>query len=165
MHLFHHPQYSIQSWNVDFFLNWALWDMEQVHPGVWIMTITMVHPYFSISEVNLLCTLHYNAVIMGALASQITSLTAVYTTVYSRRRSKKTSTFRVCGPCAGNSRSCVRCVISLQPCLGLDCTACSCVYWSPPACHRRYLRPLHSILMWPHCKKIRYPLTRCSVKC
>ena len=32
---------------------------------------------------------HYNAVIMGAIASQITSLTIVYSTVYWRRRSKK----------------------------------------------------------------------------
>ena len=33
--------------------------------------------------------LHYNDVIMGAMASQITSLTSVHSTVYSRRRSKK----------------------------------------------------------------------------
>ena len=32
---------------------------------------------------------HYNDVIMSAMASQITSLTSVYSTVYSRRRSKK----------------------------------------------------------------------------
>ena len=32
---------------------------------------------------------HYNDVIMGAMASQITSLTTVYSTVYSNRRSKK----------------------------------------------------------------------------
>ena len=34
---------------------------------------------------------HYNDVIMSAMASQITSLSIVYSTVYSRRRSKKTS--------------------------------------------------------------------------
>ena len=33
---------------------------------------------------------HYNDVIMGAVASQNTSLTMVYSSVYSRRRSKKT---------------------------------------------------------------------------
>ena len=33
--------------------------------------------------------LHYNDVIRGAMASQITSLTSVHSTVYSRRRSKK----------------------------------------------------------------------------
>ena len=46
---------------------------------------------------------HYNDVIMTALASQITSLTIVYSTVYSRRRSKKTSKLRVTGLCSGNS--------------------------------------------------------------
>ena len=40
---------------------------------------------------------------MSTMASQITSLTIVYSTVYSRIRSKKTSKFRVTGLCAGNS--------------------------------------------------------------
>ena len=40
---------------------------------------------------------------VGAMVSQITSLTIVYSTVYSRRRSKKTSKHRVTGLCAGNS--------------------------------------------------------------
>ena len=44
---------------------------------------------------------HYNDVIMSALVSQITSLTIVYSIVYSRRRSKKTSKLRVTGLCAG----------------------------------------------------------------
>ena len=46
---------------------------------------------------------HYNDVIMSAMASQITNLTIVYSTVYSRRRSKKTSKLRVTGLCVGNS--------------------------------------------------------------
>ena len=46
---------------------------------------------------------HYNDVIMSALASQITSLTIVYSTVYLRRGSKKTSKLRVTGLCEGNS--------------------------------------------------------------
>ena len=46
---------------------------------------------------------HNNDVIMSTMASQITSLTIVYSTVYSRRRSKKKSKLRVTGPCAGNS--------------------------------------------------------------
>ena len=46
---------------------------------------------------------YYNDVIMGAMASQIISLTIVCSTVYSRRRSKKTSKLRVTGLCAGNS--------------------------------------------------------------
>ena len=42
---------------------------------------------------------------MGATASQLTSLTIVFSTVYAdrRRRSKKTSKLRVTGLCAGNS--------------------------------------------------------------
>ena len=40
---------------------------------------------------------------MGAMVSQITSLTIVCSTVYSRRRSKKASKLRVTGFCAGNS--------------------------------------------------------------
>ena len=38
------------------------------------------------------------------MASEITSLTIVYSTVYSRRRSKKTSKLRVTGLCAGIHR-------------------------------------------------------------
>ena len=39
---------------------------------------------------------------MGAMASQITSLTIVYSTVYSGADKKKTSKLRVTGLCAGN---------------------------------------------------------------
>ena len=46
---------------------------------------------------------HWNDVIMSAMASQITSLTTVYSTVYLWRRSKKTAKLRVTGFCAGNS--------------------------------------------------------------
>ena len=45
----------------------------------------------------------YNDVKMSAMAFQITSLTIVYSTVYSRRRWKKTSKLRVTGLCEGNS--------------------------------------------------------------
>ena len=47
--------------------------------------------------------IHYSDVIMGAMVSQITILTIVYSTVYSRHKSKKTSKLRVTGLCAGNS--------------------------------------------------------------
>ena len=40
---------------------------------------------------------------MGSNASQITNLTIVHSTVYSRSRSKKTLKFRVTGLCVGNS--------------------------------------------------------------
>ena len=46
---------------------------------------------------------HYDDVIMGAMASEITGFTIVYSTVYSRRRSKKTSKLRVTGLCEKNS--------------------------------------------------------------
>ena len=41
--------------------------------------------------------LHYSAVIMGAMASQITSLTIVSINLYSAAYKKKTSKFRVTG--------------------------------------------------------------------
>ena len=41
---------------------------------------------------------HYYDVLMSAIASQITSLTIVYSTIYSRHRSKKTSKPRVTWP-------------------------------------------------------------------
>ena len=40
---------------------------------------------------------------MGEMASQITSLTIVYSTVYSDANKKKTSKLRVAGLCEGNS--------------------------------------------------------------
>ena len=46
---------------------------------------------------------HNNDVIMSAMASQITSLTIVYSIVYSGHKSKKTSKLCVTGLCAGNS--------------------------------------------------------------
>ena len=46
---------------------------------------------------------HYSDVIMGSMASQITSLSIVYSTVYSRCRSKKISKLCVTGLCWGNS--------------------------------------------------------------
>ena len=50
-----------------------------------------------------LVEVHYNEVIMSEMAPQIISLTIVNSTVYSRRRSKKTSKSRVTGLCEGNS--------------------------------------------------------------
>ena len=53
--------------------------------------------------VNGWATIHYNDVIMGAIASQINSLTTVYSIVYSGADKKKTSRLRVAGLCAGKS--------------------------------------------------------------
>ena len=52
---------------------------------------------------TVLSILHYNDVIMGMMASKITSLTILYSIVYSRCRSKKTSKLRVTGLCEGTS--------------------------------------------------------------
>ena len=46
---------------------------------------------------------HYDDVIMGAMASQITSLTIVYSTAYSDADQRKHQKLRVPGLCAGNS--------------------------------------------------------------
>ena len=54
-------------------------------------------------RMKLKITAHYGDVIMGTMASQITSLTIVYSTVYSGADEKKTSKLRVTGLCAGNS--------------------------------------------------------------
>ena len=51
------------------------------------------------NRIFILDTEHYNGVITSSLASQITSLTIVYSTVYS----KKTLKLRVTGLCAENS--------------------------------------------------------------
>ena len=50
-----------------------------------------------------LSVLRYSDVIMGAIASQTTSLTNVYSTVYSGTDKKKTAKLRVTGLCEGKS--------------------------------------------------------------
>ena len=45
------------------------------------------------SHIAMLCKFHYNGVIMGAMASQITSLTIVYSTVYSGADQRKHESF------------------------------------------------------------------------
>ena len=52
---------------------------------------------------NVDCRSHYNDVIMGAIASQINSLTLVYLILYSDADQRKKSKLRVTGLCAGNS--------------------------------------------------------------
>ena len=48
-------------------------------------------------------TFHYDDVIMGAMASQITSLMIVYSTVYSGADQRKKTKLRITGLCARNS--------------------------------------------------------------
>ena len=54
-------------------------------------------------KLNNLQPLHYKYIIMSAMASQITSLTIVYSTVYSRCKSKITAKLRHSGFGVGNS--------------------------------------------------------------
>ena len=49
------------------------------------------------------CPYHYNDIIMGAVASQITSLTIFYSAVYSDADQRKHQKILVNGLCAGNS--------------------------------------------------------------
>ena len=46
---------------------------------------------------------HYSDIIMGTMASQITSLAIVYSTIYSGADQRKKSKLRVTGLCVGNS--------------------------------------------------------------
>ena len=62
---------------------------------LWFLSLMMSSQYLYES--------HYNDVIMSAMSSKINSLTIVYSTVYSMRRSKKKSKLRVTGLCAWNS--------------------------------------------------------------
>ena len=66
-------------------------------------TSIIVFKKFKNMHVIHLSYIHYNDVIMSAMASRITTLATVYSTVYSRGRSKKTSKLRVTGLCEGNS--------------------------------------------------------------
>ena len=79
---------------------------KMVHVMVWCNSC--VKPPFEpmFTPYGVIRSTYYNDVLMSAMASQITmitSLTTVCSTVYSRRRSKKTSKLLVTGLCAGNS--------------------------------------------------------------
>ena len=72
--------------------------------SLWLMFLVCTIPTINkVLLTYLLYLLTYNEVIMSAMVSQITSLMIVYSTVYSRRISKKTSKLCVTGLCVGNS--------------------------------------------------------------
>ena len=83
-------------------LGQILIDFTQVIHDSITGTGTILKLYYDCSCVNQ-AILRYNDVIMSAMASQIISMTIVYSNVYSRCRSKKTSQLRVTGLCEGNS--------------------------------------------------------------
>ena len=64
----------------------------------------------SFHHTNCTSSMHYNDVIMSAMASQITSLTLVHSTVYSRCRLNKTLKLRVTGLCGGSHQSPMNCL-------------------------------------------------------
>ena len=73
------------------------WPVNSLHKG----PVTRKMLLFDDIIVNEM--LHYNDVIMSQLVSQITSLTIVYSTVYSRADQRKKSKLHVTGLCARNS--------------------------------------------------------------
>ena len=79
-------------------MNLCGYDQLDSKPKVWIM--------FKIVRADNNCDdyfhCHYDDIIMHAMVSQITSLTIVYSSVYSGR-SKKTSNLHITGLCEGNS--------------------------------------------------------------
>ena len=74
-----------------------------IFTGLWLTTISSYYSTNTLRYMRHLVSSHYNDVIMSAIASQITSLTIVYSIVYSGADKKKTSKLRVTGLCAGNS--------------------------------------------------------------
>ena len=82
------------------------YEMENDHNPKWLDMVSSCLANIGMNDVWITqCDdfTHYNDVILSAMASQITSLTIVCWTIYSRRRSKKTSKLCVTGLCAGNS--------------------------------------------------------------
>ena len=88
----------VGSWRCDCLANWACYQLiaNQVTSRTSITQSIVCTP-------TSLCVHHYSGVIMSTMAYQVTSLTSVYSTVYSRRRSKKTLKLRVAGLCEVNS--------------------------------------------------------------
>ena len=78
--------------------------MHQLHWNTDQTLNSHMPPHIIASGWAMGCLLYYSDVIMGAIASQITNLTIVYSTVLFRHRSKKTSKLCVTGLCVGNSR-------------------------------------------------------------
>ena len=60
--------------------------ISQAHMGILILTFIHKFLIFQVLHINVI---HYNNVIMSAMASQITSLTIVYSTVYSGEDQRK----------------------------------------------------------------------------
>ena len=100
---------------------------------------------------------------MSALASQITSLPIVYSTVYSRSRSKKTLKLRVTGLCVGNSP-----VTGEFPAQRASNAENVSIWWRHHVYHCLILYPMYSIRRGHQCLSFRtlwiiwYYLMKCS---
>ena len=100
-----------RKWNISSHFNHnVLVGLHECHHGdcrccvaEWMPATTLIATAESSYALYALRLVHYNDVIMSAMASQVTSLTIVYPTVYWRCRSQKTSKLRVTGLCEGNS--------------------------------------------------------------
>ena len=80
----------------DILISWK-WLGTNLKPELWLnATLTC-------SVMDEKCYLHASDVIMNTMASQITSLTIVYSTVYSGADQRNSSKLRVTGLCEGNS--------------------------------------------------------------
>ena len=79
--------------------SWECYEWLLIHYNLCIINICKLINYPSC----VYFIIHYNNIIMSAMASQITSFTIVYSPVYSRLRSKKTWKLCVTVLCAGNS--------------------------------------------------------------
>ena len=88
-------QRSFSTTNIEntFGTNWGVQSIGWILPTrIWVSCDRLCHIYT-----------HYCDVIMGAIASQITSLTIVYSRVYSGANQRKHQSPPVTGLCAGNS--------------------------------------------------------------
>ena len=85
-------------------------ELTNIFGYILVLGTYLPHAWFDLSislckhQLSLdVCSRHYNDAKISTMVSQITSLTIVYSTVYSMRKSKKTSKLRVTGLCEGNS--------------------------------------------------------------
>ena len=86
-----------------FFFRYFVHKKENIKaPHCWELLRRPADPLHKGTDMGKAFPCHYSDILMGEMASQITSLTIVYSTIF-RRSSKKTSKLRFTGLCAGNS--------------------------------------------------------------
>ena len=100
---------------------------------------------------------HYSEVVMGVMASKITSLKIVYSTIYGHR-SKKTSKLHVTGLCpviSPHKWPVTRKMFPFDDVIMIDVSACCLLKWS------HYLEQFELIIYLPHTKH--FQLTHCGL--